>query len=227
MSDDPGRRGQPGDGRKEGADFDRLGALLPPAVSEAGQRSAGPGSARVGPRSGGPGGDEDPARRVTAVWAGAVGPEVAANARPVQLREGRLVVTTSSSAWAQTLQMMSPMVMAGLNDRLNERLIEKIVFRHAGWEEHAGSASGPAPGAPVAPALPEAPAAASSTPTSAEAGPTRHPERQADGQAEHLSAEERQALADLEQLPLDPVMKAKIREAMTAGFVRARQDSGR
>ena len=43
-----------------------------------------------------------------------VGPEVAANARPVQLRDGRLVVTTSSSAWAQTLQLMSPMVVERL-----------------------------------------------------------------------------------------------------------------
>ena len=45
---------------------------------------------------------------------------MAGNARPVQLRDGRLVVTTSSSAWAQTLQLMSEMVRARLNERLGD-----------------------------------------------------------------------------------------------------------
>jgi hypothetical protein len=39
--------------------------------------------------------------------------------------------------------------------------------------------------------------------------------------------EEKQALADLEVLPLSPSVKETIRDAMRAGFVRARHDSGR
>ena len=85
------------------------------------------------------------------MWADVVGAEVADNARPVQLREGRLVVTTSSSAWAQTLQSMSPMVIARLNERLGDGVVEKAVFRHAGWDA-SSAAAGLDPSAPPGPA---------------------------------------------------------------------------
>jgi phenylacetate-coenzyme A ligase PaaK-like adenylate-forming protein len=45
--------------------------------------------------------------------------------------------------------------------------------------------------------------------------------------ADGLTPEEVQALADLDRQPLDPTVKARIREAMQAGFVRTRQDFGR
>ena len=76
----------------------------------------------------------DTARRVAEVWDEAVGPEIAANARPVQLRQGRLVVSTSSSAWAQTLQFMGEAVRVRLNESLQTDEIRTVFFRHAGWE---------------------------------------------------------------------------------------------
>ena len=134
-------------------DFNRLGDLLPAGnegapgaigPGEAREGSSGAGSSRQTPMSGAA--DDRGAelnRLLAAVWADVVGPEVAANAKPVQLREGRLVVTTSSSAWAQTLQLMSEIVIARLNERLGEAAVKKAVFRHAGWEDFSPVAAGP------------------------------------------------------------------------------------
>ena len=110
--------------------LDRLGDLLPPGAVGAPKGPFGAGQA--GPACSG--GDEDLSRRLSIIWADAMGPEVAANARPVQLRDGRLVVTTSSSGWAQTLQLMSPMVVERLNEALGGGTVAKAVFRHAGWD---------------------------------------------------------------------------------------------
>jgi hypothetical protein len=210
----------------EGSDFDRLGDLLPDgeAVPRARSRRSATGGAGVAgnppvsgttpfesnagspggiPPSGAGAGEADLNQRVAGLWLEVVGPEVAANARPVQVREGRLVATTSSSAWAQTLQLMSEMVIARLNDRLGGPVIEKAVFRHAGWLDFARRD------------VPEEPK------------PRRAAGSSDKAEQEGLSVEERQALADLEGLPLSPSAKDAIRNAMKAGFVRARQDSGR
>jgi hypothetical protein len=202
-------------------DFDRLGDLLP--ANEAAAPSAG-GAGGAGGR-GGAAPSRTPAsgaadagvaaraadldRRLSAVWAEVVGGEVAGNARPAQLRGGRLVVTTSSSAWAQTLQLMSEMIIARLNERLGAGAVEKAVFRHAGWDTSAA----PLPASPP-------------TRASGRHAPVRGPAAAGDDVA-GFSDEEKKALADLELLPLSPSVKDTIRDAMKAGFVRARQDFGR
>ena len=249
-------------------DFDRLSDLIPaagaPAAGLGGGAAGGLGrgpAARPGPASG-----DDLSKRLAAVWAEVVGAEVAENARPVQLRDGRLVVTTSSSAWAQTLHMMSPMIVAGLLERLGEGSVEKAVFRHAGWDVFAPLDSPTAAGAAAAAAVrksrqtrgeqrpaprsaPAAPAAAvakpipppaakaapevgAAVPSEAAAGVGGAPATAPSGgvradDLDGLSAEEKQALADLEGLPLAPSVKQTIREAMKAAFARAKQDSGR
>lgn len=201
----------------ERPDFDRLGDLMP--VGEDGVSA---------PDSPPPAAATDLSRRLAAVWAEAVGAEVAANARPVQMREGRLVVTTSSSAWAQTLHSMSEMVVTRLNQQLGGEAVKKVVFRHAGWEDpSAGPAkaedkTGAIVAATAAAPRPAAPASAdlmgvvSSEPgTPSRSDPTG------------FTDDERRALADLDALSLDPVVKDTIRDAMKAGFVRARQDLSR
>lgn len=193
-------------------DFARISDLLPPG-SEGAAATARPAAASA-PDAG----RSDLNQRLAAVWAEAVGAEVAGNARPVQLRNGRLVVSTSSSAWAQTLQLMSEMVRARLNERLDEGAIDRVVFRHAGWE-------GSPPRQPLAQVT--GTEIASGPLCRDDAGPSgRAPALVENDQAE-FSPEEKQALADLERLPLSPVVKATIRDAMKAGFVRARQDAGR
>lgn len=203
------------------ADFDRLGDLLP---------EGRPGN---GPAAG------DPGRRLAAVWADAVGAEVAANARPVQFRDGRLVVTTSSSAWAQTLQLMSPILVARLNERIGEAIVTRAVFRHAGWDPAwaapdtqtpemppaaASAAAAPSPSRAVSGGPPDAASAlGTATGTTPVGGAAPATGSAMDG----FTAEERRALAEVDALPLPPATKDSIRAAMKAGFARARQDSGR
>ena len=193
-------------------DFNRLGDLLP-AGNEGAPGAIGPGEAREGSSGAGSsrqtpmsGAADDRAadlnRLLAAVWADVVGAEVAGNAKPVQLRDGRLVVTTSSSAWAQTLQLMSEMVIARLNERLGEAAVKKAVFRHAGWEDFSPVAAGHrrrrSPrgrgGRDVPPPARGGPPGRSRTVRDAVAG---------DDPA-GFSDEEKQALADLELLPLRP-----------------------
>lgn len=193
-------------------DLDRLGDLLPPEAS---------GRTPV-PTSG-----EDSAYRLAAVWAQEMGPEVAANAKPVQLRDSRLVVTTSSSAWAQTLQLMSPMVAERLNQRLGEGTVEKVVFRHAGWDPSWSVSEAEVSKAEIGdPATPDAEDAASPAVEPPAGGETS----QGAGASEEtvtLSPDEQRALDEVDRLPLPPEVRSTIRRAMIADFVRDRQDSGR
>ncbi len=114
------------------ADFDRLGELLSevPGLLVQGRPENAVRCARE---------HEDEAgnivRRLAFMWPEVVGEEVAANAQPVQLREGRLVVSTSSSAWAQSLQFMGEAIVDRLNACLGEEAVVRVVFRHAGWEQ--------------------------------------------------------------------------------------------
>jgi hypothetical protein len=202
----------------ERPDFARLGDLMP--AGEAGAVAPDPPQAAVSSGLTA----SDLSRRLAAVWVEAVGAEIAANARPVQFREGRLVVTTSSSAWAQTLHAMSEMVVTRVNQQLGDEAVKRAVFRHAGWEDLS-------PVRPKAGAETAGRVAASSPPVPANAGPAgvvaSEPGAPAGTDVAGLTDDERRALADLEALPLDPVVKDTIRDAMTAGFVRARQDLSR
>ena len=216
-------------------ELDRLGDLLPPEAR--GQSPKGSGLSEGCPAA--PGGvsapaggsDEDLARRVASVWAEEAGPEIAANARPVQLRSGRLVVTTSSSSWAQTLQLMSPMVVERLNRRLGEGSVERAVFRHAGWDptwSEASATHGAAEGgAGISPAatVPEPAVASLEAASLAEEAPPSP--ASATSEPEDLSAEEQRALAEVDGLALPPAVRRTIRQAMIADFVRTRQGSGR
>jgi hypothetical protein len=78
-------------------------------------------------------GDASIEAEVARVWPEVVGAEVARNSRPLSLKRGRLTVSTSSSAWAQTLQLLSRRVLDGVNGALGEGLVTEVVFRHAGW----------------------------------------------------------------------------------------------
>jgi hypothetical protein len=204
-------------------DFDRLGDLLPVADEAVEPPAGATGSAARA---------ADLNRRLAAVWADVVGDEVASNARPMQLRDGRLVVTTSSSAWAQTLHLMSQMVIARLNERLGGGAVEKAVFRHAGWEDFSLSAGRETPpgrrprGRGGRDAQAPAPTPSEQTRGAEPPAPGGGPAPDA-GDLVGFSDEEKRALADLERLPLSPSVKDTIRDAMKVGFVRARQDSGR
>jgi hypothetical protein len=125
-------------------DFERVGNLLGDFYSGAASPSPEDGEAAGGPRRPSACRQTTPshvARSLAAVWPEVAGPEVAANAVPVQLKAGRLVVTTSSSGWAQTLLYAAEDLAARLNERLGADTVKQIVFRHAGWEERAPGAT--------------------------------------------------------------------------------------
>jgi hypothetical protein len=85
----------------------------------------------------------DPARMLVSAWPEIAGPEIASNARPIQLKRGRLLVSTASAAWAHTLQYMAEGLRARLNERIGNGVVQEIVFRHAGWEERSREGQGP------------------------------------------------------------------------------------
>jgi hypothetical protein len=59
----------------------------------------------------------------------ALSPRILRNARPVKLFKGTLVVNTSNSAWANSLQLESESLIAKLKRAAPEARIRKLVFR--------------------------------------------------------------------------------------------------
>jgi predicted nucleic acid-binding Zn ribbon protein len=64
-------------------------------------------------------------------WERIVGPAIAANARPVGLKDRYLLVDVSSSVWMQQLQFLKADLIDKINAGLPEARIEKIRFKIA------------------------------------------------------------------------------------------------
>jgi predicted nucleic acid-binding Zn ribbon protein len=71
--------------------------------------------------------------RIQAIWAPAVGAQVAAEAAPVSEREGTVVVACRDSMWAQELDLMSRDLLDRVNDALeaagSARAVRALRFR--------------------------------------------------------------------------------------------------
>jgi hypothetical protein len=117
-----------GHGESKPHDFARLGDLM------IGSELLRGGGAPADSVSGASPSADGLARLVSIAWPTVVGEEIAANAKPVQIRQGRLVVAASSAAWAQTLQLMGEAIRGRLNELVEGEAVEQILFRHAGWE---------------------------------------------------------------------------------------------
>ncbi len=70
-----------------------------------------------------------PLARIQACWAEAVGPSIAACARPVAERSGVVTVSCAASTWAAELQMMGPQLAERLNDALGDPLVGEVRCR--------------------------------------------------------------------------------------------------
>ncbi|NLE11193.1 MAG: DUF721 domain-containing protein [Actinobacteria bacterium] len=201
--------------RQEPDDVVRLGELLGQTydvlagegVALTGSRGKGHGRGAAAARpKGAP--STSPEQTVAVLWPEIVGAEVAANTRPVQLRKKRLVVSASSSAWAQTLHFMGPSIVARVNECIGAGTVGEIVFHHAGWEERSRHHS-PSPDPSTAPVA------------AGEAGRERATSDDPDA---GLTAEQRASLAEVEQLDLEPGLRDRMLRAMRAAFVRGQQD---
>ncbi|MCX8033366.1 MAG: DUF721 domain-containing protein [Thermoleophilia bacterium] len=151
-------------------------------------------------------------RLVAFLWPEVVGPEIAANARPAYLRNGRLVVVTASPAWAQSLHLLAEHLLSRLRERLAQARvsveINKVVFRHAGWEDTAVQPD---------------PVTESALAQSDVQLPTQGAAKESEPSGS-LSLEEQRALAEVEQMPLPPGLKEALLRAMKASFVRGKKD---
>jgi len=67
--------------------------------------------------------------RVQEAWPRAVGPAIAACARPVSERDGTLGVVCESAVWAQELTLMQSSLLACLNDALSDRPLRELRCR--------------------------------------------------------------------------------------------------
>ncbi|GAB4248094.1 MAG: hypothetical protein Kow00129_08780 [Thermoleophilia bacterium] len=136
-------------------------------------------------------------------WLAATGEEISRNACPRSFKRGRLVVATSSSVWAQTLQLMSGQIRERLNGRLREAPVREIVFRPAGWDP-GGGLGGPRPlGGPP--------------------GLEGHGESKHHRPAEReLSREEEAAVERVMATACDPELGRRIAEAMKASLRRSK-----
>jgi predicted nucleic acid-binding Zn ribbon protein len=63
---------------------------------------------------------------VQRVWNDAVGPAIAAEARPSTERAGVLTVSCSASVWAQELDLMAPTILERLNAMLGSARVERL-----------------------------------------------------------------------------------------------------
>jgi predicted nucleic acid-binding Zn ribbon protein len=64
--------------------------------------------------------------RVLGDWAGLVGPELAAHARPLGLRDGELSLQAESTAWATQLRLLTGKILALLARELGPTVVTKI-----------------------------------------------------------------------------------------------------
>lgn len=191
-------------GTPKAGDFSRLGDLLAPAATRparGAQLAASSSADKIA----------DVGRLIALFWPEVVGPEIAANARPTCLRNGRLVVATSSPAWAQSLHLLSEHLLHRLQERLAQAQVRaeitKLMFRHAGWDSIPGQSPHPQDQAAGATAQPTEQAHSSETKLT-----------------QALSPEQESALAEVEKMSLPSALKDALLRAMRASFVRGGKD---
>jgi hypothetical protein len=83
----------------------------------------------------------------------ALSPRIVRNARPVKLRNGALIVHTSNSAWANSLQLESTALLAKIKRVAPDAKVRRLVFR-AGPMPNAVA---PLPHTPLVAAAPSLP----------------------------------------------------------------------
>jgi predicted nucleic acid-binding Zn ribbon protein len=72
-----------------------------------------------------------PLGEIQRVWEQAVGPAVAAEARPTAERDGVLTVSCRSAVWGQELELMAPQVIEQVNRRAGAGRVRSLRCRTA------------------------------------------------------------------------------------------------
>lgn len=79
--------------------------------------------------------------RAWLAWDDAVGPQIAAHARPVRVRDGVLEVRVDQPVWMQQLQLLKPKILAKLNDRPGPPALRDIFWRRGRLEKEPAMAA--------------------------------------------------------------------------------------
>lgn len=85
---------------------------------------------------------------VMATWRSTVGDDIADHCQPESFEEGRLVIRTSSTAWATQLRLLAPQLERRLAEQVGEGIVEKIVILPPGgptWRKGPRSVPGKGP----------------------------------------------------------------------------------
>jgi len=67
--------------------------------------------------------------RVWLIWKECVGPQIAAQASPLRIRDDILEVRVSHPVWMQQLQLLKPRLLERLNTELGDKPIKDMFFR--------------------------------------------------------------------------------------------------
>jgi len=62
-------------------------------------------------------------------WDEVVGPQIAQHARPLRLRDALLEVRVDQAVWMQQLQLLKPMIVKKLNERLGDDTIHDLFLK--------------------------------------------------------------------------------------------------
>ena len=83
--------------------------------------------------------------RAWQIWDEVVGPQIAARARPIRIREGILEVRVDQPVWMQQLQLMKPKILARLNERLEGAALKDLYLRRGKIEREPAESAKPSP----------------------------------------------------------------------------------
>ncbi len=86
--------------------------------------------------------------RTWLIWDQTVGPQIAARARPLRLRDGVLEVRVEQAVWMQQLQLMKPKILERLNQRLEGAELKDIYLRRGRIDRSTALENRPAPALP-------------------------------------------------------------------------------
>ncbi|HBN10135.1 MAG TPA: hypothetical protein DD435_16345 [Cyanobacteria bacterium UBA8530] len=73
--------------------------------------------------------------KVFQYWPGIVGPSVAAKAKPRAIRQGVLLVETTSAAWSNQLTLLKPQLLEAIRQAVGPGIVKEIKFQITAWKE--------------------------------------------------------------------------------------------
>src|SRR5262245_18772731 len=66
--------------------------------------------------------------RIGELWADALGERIGSRAVPLRLTRGELLVAVPDAVWRQELSLLAPEIVARLNDKLGEPIVQRLRF---------------------------------------------------------------------------------------------------